>query len=320
MNPVATKQEVVEGAGRIAMPRPWRRPLIVGASGQVGAALCHVLTRDGADQVWHVGRGRRDGWLTLDLAALRTAEDAAAGLAAAAPDLVVCSGAMTFVDGCEAQSEAAFRANAYGPAALASYARQRGVPFVFFSTDYVFDGTEEHPGPYVESDQTHPLSVYGRSKREGELAVLRVYPEALVVRTSWVYGPDAAGKNFISFLLRQLRAGERVRVPADQLSTPTLNSDLARATLTLAQMGVSGIVHVTGPELMSRLELAQKVAAFFSLPENLIEGVPTSSLGQVAPRPLRSGLRSERTERWTHRSEMRSLEDGLAATTLSPQR
>lgn len=292
----------------------WRRPLVVGASGQVGVELCHALEAGGAEQVLRSARAPQDDWLKLDLATLRSVEEAAGLLDALSPDLLICSGAMTFVDGCEDRPEEAYRANAYGPSMLASYARQRGIPFVFFSTDYVFDGTEQNQGPYGEGDATCPLSVYGRSKLEGERAVLRVYPEAVVIRTSWVYGPDAAGKNFISTLQRLLRAGDRMRVPSDQISTPTLNRDLAQAALELVKAGAKGLFHVTGPELLSRYELAQKVASFFSLDEGLIDGVPTASLGQRAARPLYSGLRSDRLNAAIPGFRMRSLEEGLQAT------
>lgn len=290
----------------------WKKPLVVGASGQVGAELFRVLTDAGCAEVLRSARLPHEGWLELDLAALRGPEDARAALDSIAPDLIVCAGAMTFVDGCEDDPQAAFRANAHGPSALASYAGLRGLPFVYFSSDYVFEGSERNPGPYNELAPTKPLSVYGQSKLQGERAVLRVHPGALIIRTSWVYGPDAAGKNFISTLLRQLRAGERLRVPADQVSTPTYNRDLAQATLSLLKSGASGVVHVTGPELMSRLELAQAVARFFSLDPDLVQGVPTPELAQRAPRPLQSGLISYRLPELLPSLQMRTLPDALA--------
>lgn len=289
----------------------WKRPLIVGASGQVGTELFEALTRASSADVVRTSRTLQPDWLTLDLARTLTVEDVVRAFGEVNPDLILCTGAMTHVDGCEDQPELASRTNTYGPAALAAYARGRNIPFVYFSSDYVFDGTMERPGPYAETAEPHPLSVYGRTKFEGERAVLRVHPEALVVRTSWVYGPDAARKNFVSFLLRQLRAGERVRVPADQVSTPTFNRDLARVTLDLVASGCQGVVHVTGPELMSRLQLAEAVAQFFGLEQSLLEGVPTSSLGQRAKRPLLSGLISRRVEQVDHGAGMRSFHRGL---------
>jgi dTDP-4-dehydrorhamnose reductase len=290
----------------------WKRPLIIGASGQVGTELARALGEEGAATTLLSSRAPQDGWLQLDLSALKRAEDAARVLDEAAPDLIVCSGAMTFVDGCEESSEAAFLANAHGPSALASYARLRGVPFVYLSSDYVFDGTEAHRGPYSELATPKPLSVYGESKLQGERAVLRVHPGALILRTSWVYGADGAGKNFLSSLLRQLGSGQRMRVPADQVSTPTYNRDLAAATVALAGNGATGIVHVTGPEVYSRYRLAQEMAQFFGLDATLIDGVSTAALGQRAIRPLHSGLVSYRLPELLPKFRMRTLSEGLS--------
>ncbi len=297
---------------------PWRRPLILGASGQVGAEFCRELKQGGVTPLVSTTRAApTDGSLTLDLARLLTVEDVAAVLEPTRPDLILCAGAMTFVDGCEADPERASRINTYGPSALAAYASRQGIPFVYFSSDYVFDGTPEHPGPYSEDANTHPLNVYGRTKLQGEQAVLRVHPGALIVRTSWVYGPDAAGKNFISSMLRQLRAGQAMRVPSDQISTPTFNRDLAQVTLQLAAAGAGGVVHVTGPEMMSRLELAHAVADFFKLDSGLLEGVPTRELGQTAARPLFSGLVSTRLQGILPKAGIRSLREGLEETAAS---
>ncbi len=295
----------------------WRRPLVVGASGQLGVELCRALEESGSGEVVRSGRLPAPGGLVLDLAKIMTLDDAAAALGPIKPDLILCAGAMTFVDGCEERPEEASRINTYGPSALAAYAHSRGIPFVYFSSDYVFGGGAERPGPYAEDAEPSPLSVYGRTKLEGERAVMRVHPEAVVLRTSWVYGPDAAGKNFISSLLRLLRAGERVRVPSDQISTPTYNRDLARVTLALAGSGSHGVVHVTGPELMSRLDLGQAVARFFGLDGGLVEGVPTAGLGQRAQRPLRSGLISRRLQGIDAQGRMRTLREGLEETAAS---
>lgn len=277
--------------------------------------MASALRAEGSE-VFRSTRGGRAGWLALDLATLNGPQNVESLLGSLRPDAVFCCGAMTYVDGCEAHPQQAFRANAHGPSALASYARYCGIPFAFFSSDYVFAGSTPNPGPYRESDSPQPLSVYGESKLQGERAVLRVHPEALVIRTSWVYGPDAAGKNFVGSLVRQLKAGQQVRVPNDQISTPTLNLDLSRVTLSLMQAGAAGIVHVTGPELLSRLELALRVARHFGLPAELIQGVPTSELGQDAARPLQSGLRSERLSALLPAVSLTGLADGLQHAAL----
>lgn len=272
--------------------------------------MSSALERAGCDIV-RTTRGGRAGWLGMDLATLNGPADVEALVRRSAPDVILCCGAMTYVDGCEVYPQQAFRANAHGPSALASYAQYQGIPFLFFSSDYVFAGSATTPGPYTETDAPQPLSVYGESKLQGERAVLRVHPQALVVRTSWVYGPDAEGKNFISSLVRQLRAGQPVRVPSDQISTPTLNLDLSRVALALLQAGVAGVVHVTGSELLSRYALALLVAERFDLRADLIQGVATAELGQRALRPLHSGLRSQRLSEALPGMELTTLQEGL---------
>ena len=130
------------------------------------------------------------------------------------------------MDRCETEVDECQHWNAEVPGALA----QRGAGarrFVYFSTDYVFDGTG---GPYGEDDPVGPISAYARSKLAGERAVLETDPTALVVRTTVVYGPEPQGKNFVAQLRGRLGRGERLRVPQDQVSTPTYNVDLAART------------------------------------------------------------------------------------------
>ncbi len=267
------------------------RTLIAGATGQVGTQMLRYLRdRRGADAAVATTRHRREGWAHLDFAELATIEQAAALFDAYELDSVYCVAGMTAVDACEDQPELAFRTNAWGPGVLAAYAQRRALPFVYFSTEYVFDGALEHPGPYAEDAATRPLSVYGRSKLAGEEAVQAACAGALVLRTTVVYGPDARQKNYLYSLMRNLVMGTRMRVPADQVSTPTYNLDLIAAALGLVECGASGIFHVCGPELLGRLEFAERVAEALRLDRTLLEGVSTAVLGQRAARPLAAGL------------------------------
>ena len=261
--------------------------LIVGASGMVGSQMLADL---GAASTLATSRQQRAGWLTLDLADLETPSQAAAILDEHILSAVYCVGGMTYVDGCEAQPELAWRVNARGPGVLAKYARSRKLPFVYYSTEYVFGGSQQTPGPYLETSPTCPLSVYGKTKLEGEQRVSAAHPDALIVRTTVVYGPDPGKKNYLYTLLRNLAAGTVVKVAEDQVSTPTYNRDLVRATLGLVESGARGVFHVCGPERMGRLEFAHKIAAKFRLNASLLVGVPTKDLCQTAPRPLLAGL------------------------------
>lgn len=289
------------------------RALLVGASGQVGTQMLRYFEQmRGPGYAVPTSRdiANRPGWLALDLAKL----DAVSTRPMLAPyplDAIFCIAGMTDVERCESEPEQAEGANTRGPAMLAAYARELGVPFVYYSTEYVFDGDSKRPGPYAEDAPTHPLSVYGRSKLEGELAVMRAHPDALVLRTTVVYGPDEREKNYVYSLMRALAAGRPMRVPADQISTPTYNRDLVRTTVGLLKLGASGIVHVCGPELLSRIDFARQVAEFLGLDASLLEPLPTSDLGQRAPRPLDAGLATDLLRRQYPKLPMRTVAEGL---------
>lgn len=283
------------------------RVLIVGASGQVGTQMLATL----GERALATSRNPREGWLQLDLAELSETPRAAMLLDAHALDAIYCVGGMTHVDGCEAEPEMAWRTNARGPGVLAEYARERGAPYVFFSSDYVFDGSMSDPGPYGEEDRTNPLSVYGRTKLEGEQRVLAVNPEALVLRTSWVHGADPREKNFAYSLMRTLAEGKTMRVPIDQVSTPTYNKDLIEVALKLVEAKASGMFHVAGPEFISRLEFAQRLAEEMGLNLKLLEPVTTAELGAPAARPLVAGLSMEKLQRMNPELRMRGLTESL---------
>jgi dTDP-4-dehydrorhamnose reductase len=152
------------------------------------------------------------------------------------PDLAVNAAAYTAVDKAESEPDAAFAANARAPGYLAQACAPRAIPLVHISTDYVFDGTKE--APYVESDSTGPLSVYGRSKRDGEAAVRDSLPRHLILRTSWVY--SVFGGNFVKTMLRLGAERSQLRVVADQTGAPTAACDLAGWIAQMAPAAVSG--------------------------------------------------------------------------------
>lgn len=282
------------------------RALVIGASGQVGAALGERLSARGHGWVGTYTRVHRAGLLALDIA---DADATRSVIDKAAPDWVFCAGALTHVDYCEEHPEEAMRLNRDAPALVARIAAERGAGIVFYSTEYVFDG---EGGPYAEDDPVRPLSVYGRSKLEGERAVGEANPRAVIVRTTVVYGPEPQRKNFVYQLLRRGRAGERMRVPDDQVSSPTCNADLAAASVELTEREIRGIYHVAGPEVLDRHAFARLVCRVFGLDAALLEPVATSALGQRARRPLRAGLRIDRA-RAMLASPLRGPEEGLRA-------
>jgi dTDP-4-dehydrorhamnose reductase len=280
--------------------------LLIGASGQIGRPMLDLL---GPERCLVTTREPdKPGELRLDLATLASAADAERMLEGYSLDCIYCVGGMTNVEGCEDHPELAYAINSRGPEILARVASQWRIPFVYFSTEYIFDGRN---GPYREDDPAHPLSIYGKSKWEGEQAVTAAHAGALILRTTVVYGKDFGAKNYVYSLMRSLSVGETMRVPQDQISTPTYNRDLAQVTLELVSRKASGVFHVCGPERMNRLEFARAVAAFLKLDEGLLKGVPTGALGQKAPRPLSAGLAIDKLRQHYPDLRMRTLEEGL---------
>ncbi len=221
--------------------------LISGAGGQVGRALLDTAPEG------------------LALVALSHAEldigDARAVTSAVhhhAPDLIINTAAYTAVDRAESEPALAQRINAEGPAHLAAAAAERGARLLHVSTDYVFDGTAHTP--YRPDSATHPVSVYGRTKLEGEEAVLRLLPGgAAIVRTSWVYAPK--GKNFVLTMLRLMQANGAVRVVADQVGSPTSATSVAAALWHLAaRPACRGLYQWTDAGIASWYDFAVAIA------------------------------------------------------------
>ena len=217
------------------------RMLLLGANGQVGHELRRALAPLG--EVVCTARGGR-----LEGGACEVADfdkpDTLAGLVyRIAPDVVVNAAAYTAVDRAESERDAAFRANAQAPAALAAACAQRDVLLVHYSTDYVFDGTGTRP--YREDDPVAPLGVYGESKLAGERAILASGARHMIFRTAWVYADR--GSNFMLTMLRLARERDELRVVADQFGTPTPAALIADTTAAILDrpFTASGLWHLT---------------------------------------------------------------------------
>jgi dTDP-4-dehydrorhamnose reductase len=220
-------------------------------------------------------------------------------------DWIVNCAAYTRVDDAEREVDAAHRANALGPENLARAAIERGAALVHFSTDYVFDGRESTP--YVEDSPRSPVSIYGKSKLEGEERVSDSGARAYVLRTSWLFG--RYGRNFVQTILGVMAERETVRVVDDQWGRPTYCPDLARAAFTLtgittgAPASEPGVYHFANADPTTWHGLATSVHAValrLGLPirARTIEPVTTAEFPRPAPRPAYSVLSTERIEAW----------------------
>lgn len=238
--------------------------LITGAGGQLGRALLDQFAPDGA-----VGLTRAEWDVELP---------PPGGLK---PDVVLHAAAWTNVDGAEDDPQGAAAVNVGGTANAASL----GVPLVYYSTDYVFDGRKREP--YLESDGPNPLSAYGRTKLNGEAAAGE---RAWIVRSSWLFGPT--GQNFVRTMLRLGRDRREIDVVGDQCGSPTYVGHLAAATRQVLELPY-GVYHVAAAGEATWADFAEAIFAEAGL-RTRVRPITTAELGRPAPRPAYSVLRSEK--------------------------
>jgi dTDP-4-dehydrorhamnose reductase len=216
------------------------------------------------------------------------------------PAVVINCAAWTDVDGAEDHEQEVFAVNGDGAGNVARAAAAIGARIVQISTDYVFDGTK--PEPYVESDRTAALGVYGRSKLAGELKVAEANDRHLIVRTSWLYGLH--GKNFVETMFALAKKQNEILVVTDQLGCPTWSHELARELIKLIDFERLGVMHIAGGEATTWYDFAREIFRQSQIDVRVLSGT-TAMLGRPAPRPVNSALVSEREdaprlERWDH--------------------
>lgn len=209
------------------------------------------------------------------------------------PDVIVHCGALTHVDYCESHVEESHQKTVQSTNNMIDLAKDCKARLVYISTDYVFDGKN---GPYREDAPVMPLSVYARHKLIAETLALEYSKKTLVLRVTNVYGDELRNKNFVSRIVEQCIAKQKLvlKLPYDQYATPTNAFDIARAMYLLLRDKKSGTYHISSTDFMNRVELALRVLHYF--PEATYELIPvdTQTLQQPAARPLFGGLLHEK--------------------------
>ena len=203
------------------------------------------------------------------------------------PEVVWMPAAMPDVDRCQREPELSRRINVAAVIDLAAHCQAIGAKFVFYSTDYVFDGTE---GPYDETGVPNPLQIYGEHKLESEKWLLSHMPEALIIRTAWVYSQEPNPRNFVYRIEQQLASGQPLKAAQDQISTPSEAGELAERYIQAVREGRSGILHLVGKQRLSRYAWTVDLAKRFGHDERAVQPILTESLGLIAKRPLNGGL------------------------------
>lgn len=206
------------------------------------------------------------------------------------PSHVIHTAAMTNVDQCELHPEACDLVNRQAVLMLAKCCEKLGIHFQLLSTDFVFDGLA---GPYAETDQPNPLSVYARSKVEGENIVQQLDGLTYsIVRTIIVYGKgeQLSRSNLILWAKEALEKGDTLQIVDDQFRAPTWADDLAWACVRICELDQTGIFHIAGPETLSIYQIVERVAAYYQLPMTQVSKLSSSTLQQPAKRPPHTGF------------------------------
>ncbi len=257
--------------------------LITGAQGLLGHEVVQVC------------RDQGDVTIETDIASpiasldITHPEAICSTLSSIKPDWLINCAAYTDVDGCESNERTAFMLNAQAPGHLARACEKYGTRLLHISTDYVFNGSKE--SPYAEDDETDPVSIYGKSKLAGEIAVQEGVEHYIIVRTQWLFGPH--GKNFVSTILNIAKDKESITVVNDQRGSPTYSKDLARAIRTLIGCEARGIYHVCNRGYATWFDLAKKALEAVDLPTKVVP-VGTKDFPRPAHRPANSTLSTRR--------------------------
>ena len=250
--------------------------LVVGKGGQLGTSFGNLL----GSKVVIVGMDKLDLVETDKIFPTLDRFD---------PETLINCAAATGVDAAEDDENDAYLINAVAVEEMARWAKGRDIPFVTFSTDYVFPGTKQTP--YLESDEPDPVNTYGASKLAGERAALAEYPRSLVVRTSWLV--SATHPNFLSAIIRKSREGS-VRVVDDQVGVPNIADDLAVGSMEALAGGVTGLLHLSSVGEVTWCGFAREALTVGGMDPDLIQPASTSEYLTRAARPEYGVLASDR--------------------------
>jgi dTDP-4-dehydrorhamnose reductase len=270
--------------------------LLLGANGQVGTELRRSFADAG--EVIACDRARAD---------LSHPEKLRALVRDIRPDVILNAAAYTAVDRAESEPDLAMLINGTAPRVLAEEAAKTGALLVHYSTDYVFDGTKD--GAWIETDATHPLSVYGKTKLAGEQGIQETAAKYLIFRTSWVFGPY--GQNFLRTMLRLGKEKPQLRIVDDQIGAPTSSSAIANATRAVLKGAAdipSGIYHMSCAGQTSWYGFARAIFTQAATPE--IIPITTEEYPTPARRPRNSVLSNQKLKT-TFRVELPSWEEAL---------
>ena len=254
---------------------------VTGGGGQLGGALRQFLN-EAAVFSYHNHSAKEEHDVQLDIT---DASRTDAVLSKYAPDIIIHAAALTDVDACERNLSLARAVNVDGTRNIARYAGEHGCKLVYVSTDYVFDGKK---GMYTEADAPHPVNVYGSTKLEGERVAVELCDDAVIARTSVLYG--AEHNNFFTWVKESLSRGEAIQVVDDQYVSPTWTHDLCEQLLALIDHDARGVFHAAGGTRCSRYDFALILADIFGYDVGYVEQASMADMNWLASRPRDSSL------------------------------
>jgi dTDP-4-dehydrorhamnose reductase len=270
-----------------------KRILVTGSNGLLGQKLTEMILKDPDLQLIASGLGpdRFPQNSNYEYAVLDVTDNVEVEriLRKYQPHSVIHTAAMTNVDQCENKKEECWVVNVDSVKNLIAACEKLKIHLVHLSTDFVFDGEE---GPYTEEAEPHPLSYYGQTKLESEKLLQASYSSWCILRTIIVYGivNDMSRSNIVLWAKGALEKGTPINVVNDQWRMPTLAEDLANCCILAVKKEAQGMYHASGADMMSILELVEKVADFWKLNKTLINPISSESLNQPARRPKRTGF------------------------------
>jgi dTDP-4-dehydrorhamnose reductase len=271
-----------------------RKIFIVGASGFIGNYLFKSFANGGWITKGSYYQYFEDGLSKIDIT---NKAEIARALVKELPEVVCLPAANPNVEYCQEHPEETEKVNVEGAMNVALICKEIGAKLVYFSSDYIFDGTS---GPYAEEDLPNPICVYGKQKLSSENIIREMLDNYLIARTTIVYGWEKRGKNFLERLLQSLNSRKEIGVPVDQVGSPTYVENLIDMLFALVEKNAAGIFNVCGKDHISRYAFACKAAEIFGLDASYLKPVTTEKLGQKAPRPLKAGMKTDKIEDAIH--------------------
>ncbi len=224
------------------------------------------------------------------------------------PAVVIDTHALHPVDYCETHPEEAWEVTVNGTRNVAEASKRAGAKYVFFSTDYVFDGKKLS---YTEKDKPNPLNYYGKTKWAAEMVLEALGVNHIIARAAVLYGMGGQGKaSFVSWVVEKLKGGEKINVVTDQHNNPTFADNLVEIIFRLYEKDAEGLFHVTGKECISRYDFARSIARVFGLNNRLIVPITTPELNQIATRPEKINMSTKKVERISNIGTV-GIEEGL---------